>query len=282
MKSLMWIKPKMPGTPPRWMGWLVLFMGLTVLQGCGTLSNGQGWGASATIAPGWNKIGRSALDAVKSPGVWLPMAGALALQVQDFDSRISTWAADQTPVFGSRDNAATQSDSLENIATGAFALTLLATPGGDQPEAWLLSKTKGLAVEYAAIRITKLATSSLKAATLRQDPNKDGYDSMPSEHSSNVALLKTLSIRNLKTVPMPRALRWSAEAGLHALALGTDWARVEAFDHYPSDILVSMSLGNFMGAFIYDAFMGIESDGSVQPQISIGPSAAFLGVRVRF
>jgi membrane-associated phospholipid phosphatase len=39
------------------------------------------------------------------------------------------------------------------------------------------------------------------------------------------------------------------------LTFGTAWARVEAGAHYPSDVLVGMSIGNFFGLMFSDAFL---------------------------
>jgi len=66
------------------------------------------------------------------------------------------------------------------------------------------------------------------------------------------------------------------------VALGTGWARVEAQKHYPSDVLAGMALGNFMAAFIYDAFMGLEPPWRIGPAVTIGPGTIFVGVRAAF
>jgi membrane-associated phospholipid phosphatase len=34
---------------------------------------------------------------------------------------------------------------------------------------------------------------------------------------------------------------------------------LEAKKHYPSDVLAGMALGHFLGAFINDAFLGLDS-----------------------
>ena len=93
---------------------------LTVLHGCGTLSTGRGWGQDATIAPGWAKASKSAMNAFTSPAVWLPAVSAMALQIHDLDGRISDKASAHNPVFGSQANASGKSDLLVAIATGSY------------------------------------------------------------------------------------------------------------------------------------------------------------------
>jgi hypothetical protein len=70
---------------------------------------------------------------------------------------------------------------------------------------------------------------------------------------------------NLETVEMNPFARRSSDGGLAALTAGTAWARIEAGWHYPSDTLVSISLGNFCAEFVNHAFL----DGSNASQASL-------------
>lgn len=256
------------------------FVCLLVLQGCGTLSTGHGWGQDATITPGWDKVGRAAVNALTSPAVWLPAAGAVALQYRDLDGRISDHASRQNPVFGSRDKASNASDTLEVIASAAYLASVAVTPSGAEPQDWMVNKTKGFCVGAAAIAATHQATSSLKSATQRQRPDGSNDASLPSAHAANTAVFTRLTTRNLEAIDMPEKARWAADAALYTLALGTSWARVEAQKHYPADVLAGMALGNFMAAFFYDTFMGLDS--GVQPLVGIGPHTIHIAMHYVF
>lgn len=263
-------------------GLIPIILCITVLHGCGTLSTGRGWGQDATIAPGWEKACKSAMNAFTSPEVLLPAAGAMALQIHDIDGRISDKASAHNPVFGSQTNASEKSDMLVTIATGAYLVTMVAAPSGDQPFDWLVFKTKGFAVGAVAIGLTNQTTSSLKDATHRLRPDKSNYSSLPSSHASNAAVLTMLTIRNLDAIPMPQKVRLAADASLYTVSLGTGWARVEAQKHYPSDVLAGMALGNFIAACMYDTFMGIEWTGGMQPAVMISPGNIFIGMHCAF
>jgi len=89
---------------------LVLSVGL--LAGCGTLPNGRRWGQDATFFPGWQLFGMAARDAAFSYETWVPAAAALLLQIDDWDEEISEWAVDNTPIFGSPQDAEDASDYL--------------------------------------------------------------------------------------------------------------------------------------------------------------------------
>jgi hypothetical protein len=119
---------------------------LTLLQGCGTLSNGHKWGHEAALAPGWDRVRTSAVNAALSHETWGPAAGALALQVGHMDRSISDWASDKNPVFESQENAGKWSDYLRDASGAVYFVTVLATPSGDDTSEWLMAKAKGLAI----------------------------------------------------------------------------------------------------------------------------------------
>jgi len=263
---------------------LLLFsmIGLMILQGCGTLSNGQKWGQNATLTPGWDRVKTSAVNAALSPETWGPVAGALALQVGHMDRRISNWASDKNPVFGSQDNAGKWSDYLRDASGAVYFVTVLATPSGDDTSDWLTSKAKGLAIGLAASEITGGGTSLLKKVAGRTRPDGSNDASFPSGHASGSAVFTTLSRRNLEFIPISQGSRLAADIGIAGLSVGTAWARVEAKKHYPSDVLIGYSLGHFVSAFINDAFLGVDNKRA--PLITMEPSrkGLYLGLNWTF
>ncbi len=52
------------------------------------------------------------------------------------------------------------------------------------------------------------------------------------------------------------------------MTAATAWARIEAKRHYPTDVLAGAALGNFIGAFINDAFIGINHSHEVNVHFS--------------
>jgi membrane-associated phospholipid phosphatase len=252
--------------------------GLLALVGCATLPNGRNWGEDATVQPGWQQVGRAALAALEAPGFWLPLAGAAALQIDNWDHRMSSWARRETPIFGSQQSATDWSDRLRSASAYAYFATVAVTPGGEAPGAWLLDKTQGLAVGAAAILVTDEASALLKRASARERPNGQDDESMPSSHASRSAVLTELARRNMQWVGVSAAARGVIDGGLTALTLATGWARVEAGFHYPSDVLVGMAMGDFNGAFFNDAFMGLPQ--ASQVAFAVEPVRAGVLLRV--
>lgn len=254
---------------------------LIVLCGCGTLQNGRGWGEDATWRPGWERVQVAAVTAARDPWVWGPLIGAAAFQIDDWDRRTSDWAREQTPVFGSQRNAQDWSDDLRSVSVFVHYATLMATPSGADPGDWIMNKAKGTLVSVAAVSSTVLVTNSLKQAFDRERPNAAAGESFPSGHTSSSAVHTRLASRNLQSIEMGDGARRALDAGLVALTLGTSWARIEAGWHYPSDTLFSMALGNFIAAFMNDAFLGLQADAAGVAVTATGDGAV-LQWRRRF
>src|SRR5687768_444020 len=138
----------------RWMRWLLAGV-LTVggASGCATLPEGQSaWGSEATLTPGWDRVRDAAIGAAKDPQVWVPLAGAAVFSIGDFDEEVSDWAREETPIFGSQENARDWSDHLKSASAVSYWITVLATPGSD--ENWFADKAKGVAVGLSARALT--------------------------------------------------------------------------------------------------------------------------------
>jgi len=240
--------------------WLCGVLAAFGASGCATLPEGSAWGEDATLAPGWERVRASAVNAAKDPYVWVPLAGAAVFQVGDWDREVADWARREHPLFGSQRNAERWSNDLRTASSVVYAATVLLTPGGDETDEWLLNKTKGLAVGLAARAATSQVTQALKRGVDRERPDGGSRLSFPSGHASASAVNTRLASRNLRWIEMPDSRRRAFDVGLVMLTAGTSWARIEAGKHYPSDVLVGMALGNFFAAFINDAFLGTSPD----------------------
>jgi membrane-associated phospholipid phosphatase len=212
----------------------------------------------------------------------MPLLATGVFQIDSWDRKVSDWARENTPVFGSQQNAERWSDDLKSASTVAYHVSVLATPSGPDSGDWVLNKAKGYLVGGAAIWLTSKSTEGLKAATDRERPNGLGQESFPSGHTSASAVHTQLASRNLRSIDMSAGARRTLDAGLDALTLGTSWARIEAGWHFPSDTLFSIALGNFLGSFIDSAFMGLDADSRTSLTIQVSSGCALVGWRLRF
>lgn len=268
-----------------WMMATARFCLFCLLCGCGTLAYGRGWGQDASLAPGWERVGRAAKNAALATETWVPAAGALALQIGHADQKVQAWAAEHTPVFGSRRNADQVSDNLKRASGALWLVSGLATPSGDDGSSdeegeWFLNKARGLGVQTGAGVLLRSTVGILKDTTGRTRPNGFGKSSFPSDHASNTSLYNTMASKNIET------LGWSDNAvsisrfGLGTLSAATAWARIEANQHYPSDVLAGIALGHFFGVFFTEAFLGVDDPSQFLVQFE--PSRGGYVMMVRF
>jgi hypothetical protein len=260
----------------------LVLVAASFLAGCGTLENGRGWGQDALWPLDWDRLARAGRDALCDPGTWAPALGALVFSIDDFDERVSDWAVEHNPIFGTQDRAHDASNYLNHVLQMEVLATLLATPSGDTPEVWLPSKLKGAAVAAGALWASARVTDLLKSATGRERPDGSDDRSFPSGHTSHAFSSATLANRNLESIDALDGIRPVLQVGNTVLASGVAWARVEARKHYPSDVLAGAALGHFLTAFIHDAFLNLPEDGSVDFSVFVLKGGAGLELCFRF
>ena len=251
------------------------------LTGCGTTSKHHLMGENMTVTPAIDHIATSAKNAFLDPHTWFPLATAALLHATDSDVKIQQWAVKNTPVFGSPENAVRYSNYFLNASPWIYAGSLIITPGGDSAPQWFMNKGKSLAIGTAAVLTTQTFTSGLKNASNRERPDGSNYRSFPSGHTSAVAVSMTLSSRNIEYLDLDPTADSIMKLTLNGMTLATGWARVEGNKHYPTDILFGAALGNFVGAFLTDAFIGRYSP-DIQFNASISRSASSLYLSIMF
>lgn len=238
---------------------LPLFAGILLLAGCGVMANGRGWGQDATLTPGWERIGRAARNAAVAPETWAPAAGALVFQIGHADRKVAEWASSNTPLYGSQHRAEQMSDDLLHTAGALWIVSAVITPGGDEIIDWTVNKAWGIGIQAGTGVLLRGTVGFLKNSTDRTRPNGRDKDSFPSAHASNTALYTSLTSKNIETLGWSDTPVTMTRVGLGALTAATAWARLEADQHYPSDVLAGIALGHFFGAFFTDAFIGVEN-----------------------
>ena len=157
---------------------------------------------------------------------------------------------------------------------------MAATPDGNLSKDWFISKAKGIIVQEVANFSVYELTKFMKKEIVRTRPDGSGNDSFPSLHTSYATSRSMLAMKNIKTLPVNGTLKTAMECAVGTLPYLMGWARIEAGAHYPSDVLVSVFLGNFISGFINDAFLLPSQDD--EQKISIGLTKTGYSVSISF
>ena len=196
------------------------------------------------------------LKNVKSAHFWAPLGIASVIHLSKSDDKISEWAYENKPVYGTRENAMKKSDELNTILEAQMYGSILLIPysaPSESPLYYSFAKAGAGLAAYLAFKQTRDVTYHAKVAADRERPNSADYLSFPSGHSSAASAARTVTSKNLEQLQYSRTteLIWN---GLNTtVAAGTLWARVESKWHYPVDTLVGYSLGQIVSSTIYDS-----------------------------
>ena len=266
-----------PLSQSSWGVMLIILSLIWLSGGCGTLPDGRRWGGDVTPFPSGQRLKRAAKNALLDPGTWVPAVGALAFQIDSWDKNLTHWANNNKPIFGSRQGAENASDYLVDILIGTYVVTGLATPSGEKPGEIAWAKIRGFAVGAGAVVLTSLSTEGLKNTTHRLRPDGTSYRSFPSSTSSLAAVYGSLASQNLNYLNMPKWARIGLRGGIGTLIAGASWARLEGNFHYPSDVLVGAALGNVIGRFLNDAFIG-PNNPNIWMKVEPSPKGALVSL----
>lgn len=215
--------------------------------------------ASRTPGDGvWINLSASSatMKALKDPKTWMPAAAALLIASTDSDQRISDWASEHNPVFGSQSGAQAASDNLRTVLASSAVITSVMPPG--KLDALLPGRTGSLATASMAALATSQVTGALKDSTDRERPNGVDKRSFPSSHTAAASTYATLSAQRVDGMALSLTQRRRLKTGFHAVAAATAWARVEAQAHYPADVLMGFALGNFTAVLMQESLQNSQ------------------------
>jgi hypothetical protein len=96
---------------------IVFVFGLIGLSGCESAKRDL---EPSDYRPSGARWKRAASRAITDRGTWIPLAGAAAVGIGDWDAEISDWAVESTPLFGSSENARPAATALGPSTTASI------------------------------------------------------------------------------------------------------------------------------------------------------------------
>lgn len=184
-------------------------------------------------------------DSVSSPWVWAPTGAALALFLSDQDGKVTDFASDHRPIFGSVESAKTYSDI---ITFGYFPAVATLTTGmrvyQNEPRSYW---------KYPSFLASPAATYgvnvALKNGSGRIRPDSSNDLSFPSAHTSLASAMSHTTDLNMRHSSIKKHAKWFTIIN-EMLVVSVAWARMEARKHHATDVLVGYSLGRFFSGFV--------------------------------
>ncbi len=237
--------------------------------------------AACSGKPSWLPSSDQALNAAHQaavdPATWLPAAGAVSLGTMGWDDNIADWASDETPLFGSQEQASDASDHLrDGLLLGMVTTAILAPVNGAYRE----FPGRRLAANALAIVGSEETVKGMKDLVGRERPDESNNKSFPSGHTVKAVTSATLIRRNLVSSIQPPKLRAGFNAAMIGAGALTGWARLEAKKHYPTDVLTSAALGNFLAQFFHYAL--VRDEDAPTPMVNVTPEGLTLTISQTF
>jgi membrane-associated phospholipid phosphatase len=191
------------------------------------------------------------------------------------DSRVSAYAAEHTPVYGSAARADRAGERFMQASVGIAALVYAVryfdniddinidnmrniggALGGSAYAPVMdatLSATEAAGAFVVSCAVTSTATEILKKQIGRPRPNRSDSLSYPSGHATAAAWANRYSALMTGDLGLSPPVRYTAGAALTLLTAGAAWGRVEAGRHHVSDVMA----GAWVGMALTDAAFGL-------------------------
>jgi membrane-associated phospholipid phosphatase len=204
------------------------------------------------------------------------------------DSRLSAYAVERTPVYGSAARAERTGNMLMRASVGIAALVYAALyfdkvdniniesiknlggavggpacpPMPDRP----LSATEAVGAFAVSCAVTSTATEVIKKHAGRPRPNLRDSLSYPSGHATAAAWANRYTARTLGGLGLSSGVQYTANAALALLTVGAAWGRVESGWHYPGDVMA----GAWVGMALTDAVFGLYKNDDYAREVKFG------------
>ena len=226
----------------------------------------------------WDHWADSAGRAARDSGTWMPLAGAVVIAAGGWDHPWQRSLGKHQYLFG--DDGEDASNQLLKASTVLYATSVVFAAPDDTAFTDALDwKAANIATFVAGKTSVDELTGRLKKISGRERPDGVEDDAMPSRHSATSAAETAMTRRNLDYIDMNPTLRDAAKIGLHALDGLTGLARVEADQHYPTDVLAGIALGNFVSSFAITLLL--ERDEPPTYQLSMVPALDGYALQTR-
>jgi len=127
--------------------------------------------------------------------------------------------------------------------------------------------------------VMRQTVDALNRNIRKQTPSGGKYDAVGSHHALSPFAGAAMTRRNVRQMDVRPWTGYAIVGVNYLFAASSALGRVQGGGHSFADQLVSVTLGNFIGLFFYDAFMD-ETD--MRLEVALGRRETYIGVHYRF
>jgi len=119
-------------------------------------------------------------------------------------------------------------------------------------------KGERLATDFAGSTTAKWTADALAQNIQKETPSGEDQYAIGSRHALDPFANAALARRNINDMSIPNWGKYSLNTISYLSASGSAFTRIQDGGHSFADQLVSVSVGNFIGLFFYEAFLSEE------------------------
>lgn len=221
--------------------------------------------SSAKLEHSWQKIKDASYTAVSDPVTWGTALSAGVLYTTKIDDDITDHFAEHN-LIGSEDDEALR--ALNGFVTYATALSIK----DDEYK----TKAKRVLFEWGGLVTAQQTTNFLNTYVEKDNPSKTADNAIGSHHALEPFAASAMTRRNVDEISIPIWGKYTLNSISYLSATGSALTRVQEGGHSFADQLVSASIGNFIGAFFYEALIRNDENDIKSLEVSLAKDTFFI------
>ena len=208
--------------------------------------------SSHKLNTAWKRTKSASYEAVVDPVTWGSALGA-GLLYATYDDDITEYYMDHNIIDSDIDEPLRYINGITMYSTAIFVK--------DDNNTEMMRR---LAVDWAGSATARWTTSALNRSIKKETPSGNEDYAIGSHHALDPFANSALTRGNVRDMSIPTWGKYTINTISYISAAGSAFTRVQEGGHSVADQLVSASIGNFIGIFFYQVFLGYDEDTNIK------------------
>ncbi|MEA3330228.1 MAG: hypothetical protein U9Q29_00860 [Campylobacterota bacterium] len=220
--------------------------------------------SSAKLEHSWQKTKDASYTAVSDPVTWGTALGAGVLY--------ATYDDDISEHFAKHNLIDSEDDETLRALNGAMTYATALAIEDDEYK----TKAKRVLFEWGGLVTAQQTTNLLNSYVKKENPSKNADNAIGSHHALEPFTASAMTRRNVDEINIPAWGKYTLNSVSYLSATGSALTRVQEGGHSFADQLVSASIGNFIGAFFYEALIRDDKNNIQSLEVSLNRDTFFI------